>query len=415
LEKAVAHSDLVPHLFRTEYSKMTAVLCRHFGLQSIEIAEDIASDTFLKASEYWAIHGVPEKPEAWLYTVAKNKTKDYLKRNHLFDTQIKQVISTDEFVLPETFEFNTTLIADSQLAMIFAVCDPNIPIAGQISLALQVLCGFSVEEIANAFLTNRETIKKRLLRARTSLRNSEFQLKSLRQREIEERLPTVLKTLYLLFNEGYYAKNNDRVTREDLCFEAMRLLMVLLENESTNRPEVNALLALMCFQSSRLGARVDELGDLILFDNQDTDLWDQDLIQRGCYYLIQATAVAELSDYHLEAAIAYWHTSGAENEKWKHILDLYDQLLLRQPSTLIALNRLVAYAKVYGHIAAIRAAENMSNQDSSYNHGLLGFLYAESDVPQAIYHYEQAISYSKSTVEKQHFYKEIDRLKRKHT
>lgn len=413
MEKPVAHSDLVPHLFRTEYSKMTAVLCRHFGLQSIAVAEDIASDTFLKASEHWAIHGVPEKPEAWLYTVAKNKTKDYLKRNQLFDTQIKPAIAREEVVLPYTFEFNSALIADSQLAMIFAVCDPNIPAAGQISLALQILCGFSVEEIANAFLTNRETIKKRLLRARTRLRNSDFQLRSLREVEVEARLPTVLKTLYLLFNEGYYAKNNDRVTREDLCFEAMRLMMVLLENTLTNRPAVNALMALMCFQSSRLAARVDETGELILFDDQDTQLWDQGLIQRGCYYLIQATAVEELSDYHLEAAIAYWHTCGAGPEKWTYILDLYDQLLLRQPTALIALNRLVAYAKVHGHAAALRAAEDITDKETSYYHGLLAYLHAASNVQQAIQQYEQAITRSKSPVEQQHFRKEIDRLQGK--
>lgn len=188
---------------------MTAVLCRHFGLKHIEIAEDITSDTFLKASEHWAINGVPEYPTAWLYTVAKNKARDYFKRTDLFEKKIKQHLKPGDTEQSEMVLFSNQLISDSQLAMIFAVCHPANSAESQIALALQILCGFSVEEIANAFLSKRETIKKRLQRARNNLRNTDFQIKTLSKAEIQSRQETVLKTLYLLFNEGYYSTSGN--------------------------------------------------------------------------------------------------------------------------------------------------------------------------------------------------------------
>lgn len=259
------HKELLPHLFRQEYAKMTAVLCRHFGLRHIEMAEDIASDTFLKASEYWAINGIPENPVAWLYAVAKNKTKDYFKHIAVFETQIRKAIKPDEIEAQKDFEYSNQNISDSQLAMIFAVCNPANPIESQVCLALQILCGFSVEEIANAFLARSETIKKRLHRARINLRNDHFQIKNLSPEEIKLRLDTVLKTLYLLFNEGYFSRTNNQQIRKDLCSEAVRLTLLLTENSLTNQPQTNALLALMCFQSSRLEARKNGKGEAVLF------------------------------------------------------------------------------------------------------------------------------------------------------
>lgn len=264
-----SHSELLPHLFRQEYAKMTAVLCRHFGLKHIEIAEDIASDTFLKASEHWAINGIPENPTAWLYMVAKNKAKDYFKHINVFETQIKEAIKPAEFDTEQNFEFSDQTISDSLLAMIFAVCNPTNSTESQICLALQILCGFSVEEIANAFLAKTETIKKRLLRARTNLRNDNFQIKVLSETEIKLRLDTVLKTLYLLFNEGYFSKTNNQQIRKGFCSEAIRLTLTLTDNDQTNTPQTNALLALMCFQSSRLEARINDKGEAVLFNEQD--------------------------------------------------------------------------------------------------------------------------------------------------
>lgn len=411
MDKSNPHNELLPHLFRHEYAKMTAVLCRHFGLQHIEIAEDIASDTFLKASEHWAINGIPKNPTAWLYSVAKNKTKDYFKNLSVFETKIKTQRETDKLQGEHDFEYNSQIITDSQLSMIFAVCNPANSNESQICLALQILCGFSVEEIANAFLTKTETIKKRLQRARTNLRNDNFQIKSLSDVEIKSRLETVLKTLYLLFNEGYFSKTNNKQIRIELCSEATRLTLLLTENPLTNTTQVNALLALMCFQSSRLEARAKVNGEAILFEEQDKNLWDQSLIQRGNFYLVNATNGTEISKYHLEAAIAYWHTTATNNEKWQHILQLYNQLILIECSPITALNRAFAFAKVYGYEKAISEAEKLNLMESNYYHELLGYLYANTDIDTAILHYTKAISLTKSKTEQQTLCKEIELLK----
>lgn len=405
-----SNNELLPHLFRQEYAKMTAVLCRHFGLKHIEIAEDIASDTFLKASEHWAINGVPENPTAWLYTVAKNKTKDYFKHISVFETKIKPDLKSDKPKRENGFEFNDQLISDSQLAMIFAVCNPVNSSESQISLALQILCGFSVEEIANAFLTQPETIKKRLQRGRTHLRNDNFEIKSLSETAIKSRLETVLKTLYLLFNEGYFSKTNNNLIRKDLCSEATRLTLLLTENPFTDTPQTNALLALMCFQSSRLEARTNHKDEAVLFDEQDTNLWDKSLIQRGNYYLVNATNGRETSKYHLEAGIAYWHTTPKGEDKWPQILQLYNQLILIDYSPITALNRTFAFAKVHGDKRAIVEAEKLHLTESNYYHELLGFLYSETNISKAINHFKQAVDLTKSKIEKRTLAIKIDEL-----
>ncbi|SJN41183.1 RNA polymerase sigma-70 factor, ECF subfamily [Sphingobacterium sp. JB170] len=390
---------------------MTAVLCRHFGLKHFEVAEDIASDTFLKASEHWAINGIPENPTAWLYTVAKNKTKDYFKNLSVFETKIKNE-RTINIQSEHDFEFDNQLISDSQLAIIFAVCNPANPTEAQICLALQILCGFSVEEIANAFLAKQETIKKRLQRARTNLRNDNFQIKSLSETEIKSRLDTVLKTLYLLFNEGYFSKTNNQQIRKNLCSEAVRLALLLTENPLTNTSQTNALLALMCFQSSRLEARTNDKGEAVLFDEQDRNLWDKSLIERGNYYLVNATNGNEISKYHLEAGLAYWHTTPTDEYRWQHILQLYNQLVLIEYSPITALNRTFAFAKVYGNQTAILEAEKLNLFESNYYHELLGYLYADTNIAKAIGHYKQAIKMTKSKTEKQTLENAVRRLQK---
>jgi RNA polymerase sigma-70 factor (ECF subfamily) len=395
-EKVATYPELLPHLFRLEYTKMTAVLCRHFGLKHMEIAEDIVSETFLKATETWGLNGVPEHPTAWLYTVAKNKTKDYLKRMAIFKTQVKEAIKTTD-ITPETdFDFTPKAITDSQLAMIFAVCNPANSKEAQICLALQILCGFSVEEIAAAFLTKKETIKKRLLRARAQLRDDNFQIKVLETEMIASRLDTVLRTLYLLFNEGYFSASNNHLIRKDLCSEAMRLTLILTESTLANTTEANALLALMCFQSSRLDARENDNGEAILYEQQDKNLWSQELIQKGNYYLVNACSGNDISKYHLEAGIAYWHTTPTDEHKWQHILQLYNQLILIEYSPMTALNRTFAFAKVYGHEQGIKEAEKLQLMEHDYYYALLAHLWADTDAEKAIGYYHKAIALTKS-------------------
>jgi RNA polymerase sigma-70 factor (ECF subfamily) len=404
-------NELIPHLFREEYTKMTAVLCRLFGLKHIEIAEDIASETFLKATEVWGIKGLPENPTAWLYTVAKNKTKDYLKRNTFFEQEVTAAIKPEESSSHEPFiDFTKQNIDDSQLEMIFAVCNPVNSDEAQICLALQILCGFSVEEIANAFLSKKETIKKRLLRARESLRGENFKLQVLQPSEIKLRLDTVLATLYLFFNEGYFSKSNSNFIRKDLCSEAIRLTLILTENPLTDTPRANALLAIMCFQSSRLDARISNEEEAVLYDEQDKNLWNKELIAKGNYYLIRACSGNEVSKYHLEARIAYWHTTTADNNKWENILQLYNYLLQLKYSPVVALNRTFALSKVNGKEEAIVEAEKLNLTDNFFYYSLLGNLYTNINNAKAIQHFQMALNLTKSNYDQAIIVKNIIRL-----
>ena len=410
-------TELIPHLFRTEYRKIVSVLCKLFGIEYIEIAEDIVSDTFLLASELWGLKGLPENPTAWLYTVAKNKTKDYLKRDSIFSKKISKEIKYGTTASEEIeIDLSVKNINDSQLAMIFVVCDPCNPPEAQIALALNILCGFSSDEIANAFLTDKEVIYKRMQRARKKLRTENIKIEQPAPSEISNRLPAVLMTLYLFYNEGYYSSSQDIALRENLCFEAMRLTSMLVENDLTNNPSVNALLSLMCFQSSRFGARFNQNGQVILYQDQDTDLWNQDLITKGEYYLNQASQGDHISKYHFEAGIAYWHTIKADTkEKWENILQLYNYLLLIEYSPIAALNRTYALAKANGKAEAITEAEKIGLTESHLYHALLGELYTGIDNIKAISHLQQALKLAKSTADKTHISNKILALGREET
>ncbi len=405
-------NELIPHLFRTEYRKIVAVLCKVFGIEHIEIAEDITSDTFLLATETWGLKGLPENPVAWLYTVSKNKTKDYLKRNTLFTQKIATEIKSRQGSATEPdIDLSLQNINDSQLQMMFAICHPCITTEAQIGLSLNILCGFGAEEIADAFLSNKETIYKRLARAKEKLRVEKVKIELPGSYEINERLATVLTTLYLLFNEGYYSQSQNTTLRKDLCVEAMRLNYLLVENEATNLPAANALLSLMCFHSSRFDARLNPEGEIVLYENQDTRLWNEDLILRGQYYLNIASRGNEVTKYHLEAAIAYWHTHKEDTaEKWQNILELYNKLLQVEYSPIAALNRTYALSKVSGKTSAIPEAEKLNLSGNHLYHSLLGSLYSEVDNKKAIAHFETALSLAKSKSDKTAILNNLKRL-----
>ena len=229
-------NELIPHLFRTEYRKIVAVLCKHFGFDEIEIAEDIASNTFMTAAQTWGMNGVPKNPTAWLYNVAKNKAKNYLQRDSLFKNKIAlEIKKTSSDSEENEIDLSTQNINDSQLQMMFAICHPSISPEAQIGLSLRILCGFGIEEIADAFLTNKETINKRLFRAKEKLREEKIKIEMPEASEIDARLINVLRTIYLLFSEGYYSESQNQIIRKELCFEAMRLCTMLVENPSTNK------------------------------------------------------------------------------------------------------------------------------------------------------------------------------------
>jgi len=404
--------ELIPHLFRTEYSKITAVLAKLFGFEHIEVAEDIASDTFLLAAETWGIKGLPENPVAWLYAVAKNRAKDQLKHRSIFTQKVIGEVKQNSAGLYEMdIDLSNENIVDSQLQMMFAICNPVIPPEAQIGLSLRILCGFGIEEIADAFLSNKETINKRLFRAKEKLRKDHVKIEFPAQSEIDKRLENVLTTLYLLFNEGYYSLSQNVTLRKDLCLEAMRLNFMLVENKSTNKPAVNALLSLMCFHASRFEARTDPKGEIVLYEDQDTSLWDNELITQGEFYLNKAAAGNEVSKYHLEAAIAYWHTKKTDTtEKWENILQLYNKLLQIEYSPMAALNRTYALAKADGKQIAINEAEKLKLVTNHLYYSLLGHLYTDIDNEKAVSHLKMALKRAKSKTDKETIGKSINKL-----
>ena len=395
-------NELIPHLFRTEYRKITAVLSKLFGFEEIEIAQDIASETFLLATETWTYKGLPENPTAWLYVVAKNKAKDFLKRNAIFNEKIAEQI---KYSAAENQDFDIDLseknIFDSQLQMMFAICHPSISAEAQIGLSLRFLCGFGIDEIADAFLSNKETINKRLFRAKEKLRTEKVKIEFPEEKEINNRLETVLTTLYLLFSEGYYSTSQDMILRKDLCLEAMRLTFMLLENKSTDTPPVNALLALMCFHTSRFEARINQNGEIVLYDDQDTSLWNTELIKKGEYFLNRASKGNKISKYHLEAGIAFWHTQKEDSkEKWENILQFYNQLLILEYSPMAALNGIYSLSKANGKQQAIAEAIKLKLTENHLYHSLLGELYLEIDQEKAILHLQNALKLAKTSADK---------------
>ena len=395
--------ELIPHLFRTEFRKIAAVLCKHLGFEHIEIAEDIASETFLSALETWTFKGIPENPTAWLYAVAKNKAKNYIKREQFFTKNITaQLKDSSTEIHSNEIDLSSRNITDSQLQMLFAVCHPSISIEAQIGLSLRILCGFGIDEIATALLSNKETINKRLFRAKEKLRLEKVQIEFPSEADINERLETVLTTLYLLFSEGYYSESHDTVLRKDLCLEAIRLTYLLIENEQTNQPDVNALLSLMCFHSSRFEARKNDNGEIVLYQDQDETLWNHELITKGVYFLHQASQGNKISKYHLEASIAYWHTQKSDTkEKWENILQLYNRLLQIEYSPIAALNRTFALSKANGKEEAIAEAVKLNLTNNHFYFVLLGELFTGLDNPKAKQNFEEALLLAKTLTDKQ--------------
>lgn len=410
-----AEKEFLKQLFQREFSKMVAVIGRLFGLQHIETAEDIVSETFLQATETWRARGIPKNPAAWLYVVAKQKTLYQFRRNKIFQHKVlpELKLGQEENQEIEEMEFSTENIRDSQLRMLFAVCTPAIASEAQIGLALRILCGFGIDEIAEAFLSAKETINKRLFRAKDKLRAEKIKLELPPENEIPRRLDNVLHIIYLLFSEGYYSRTQNRILRKDLCLEAMRLGIMLTEYEPTNLPKTNALMALMCFHASRFDARLTREDSLVLYGEQDETLWDAALIERGKRYLGLSAAGNELSSYHLEARIAYWHCRKEDSsEKWEAVLTLYNQLLLLNYSPSVALHRTFALYKANGREAALAEAKKLKLENNHFYFILLGELYKDADSAKAKQYYQRAYELSKTQTEKRGIQEIIDRLDR---
>lgn len=341
---------------------MVGALTRLFGTQHLELAEDVVQETLLKAMRDWPYHGVPDNPAAWLHRVAKNLAIDQLRRRSRGVELLKEnaALLRSEWTLSTTVTeaFSGPVIADDALRMLFACCHPTIPPEQQVALALRTLCGFSVPEIARAFVTNEETINKRLYRAREAFRaigKVELPMES----ELAVRLKPVLATIYLLFNEGYNSTAHSDHIREDLVEEALRLCDMLNRNAHTERPVTHALMALMLFHAARSEARVDANGAIVLLQDQDRTRWDRSLIALADQHLHQAAVGAELTSYHVEAAIAAVHAQAPTFERtdWARIVGFYDHLLALAPGPIVRLNRAIAWGRLQGAEAGLQALD----------------------------------------------------------
>ena len=406
-------SELLTQLFRKEFSKMVAVISKLYGLQHIEIAEDIVSETFLTATENWVIKGIPRNPTAWLYAVAKQKTLYHFRRKKIFDQKIIPQVkfSADPIAETKEMDFSNENIKDSQLEMMFAICDPAIASEAQIALALRVLCGFGIEEIAEAFFTNKETINKRLFRAKEKLRAEKLELEMPPEKEIDGRLDNVLHIIYLLFNEGYYSATQNQILRKEFCMEALRLGLMLTDYSKTNLPKTNAMVALMSFHASRLDARQTADHNIILYEEQDENQWDKELIEQGTHFLNLSAEGNILTCYHLEAGIAFWNCQKEDTqEKREAILHHYNLLLEINYSPGVALNRVYALYKARGKHIALSEAKKLIVPKTHFYYTLLGELYSEIDSEKAKENFEKAVVIAKTESEKQLIKQKIKNL-----
>ncbi|MFC7337643.1 RNA polymerase sigma factor [Haloferula chungangensis] len=404
--RPAAH-QLADHLFRHESGKMISILVGSFGARHLQLAEDVVQESLIRALRSWPVHGIPEKPQAWLLKTARNLAIDQLRREKRFLE--KQLELLAELERADHCDEVTDEAIDPQLSMIFVCCHPLIPPESQAALALKTLCGFSPAEIANAFLVSEDAVTKRLTRARQRIRESGLAFQMPAVPEWPERLDGVLKVIYLLFNEGHKASQGDEIVRAELCSEALRLAHLLTRHPAGNQPQTHALIALMAFTAARFPARVDESGKLLRLEDQNRGLWDQNLIHTGVTHLALASVGSELSDYHLQAGIAACHTLARSDATtdWQRILISYDLLLERQASPIVALNRAVAISKVDGPDAALQAIDHSGIRQRLGNyhlfHAVLGELEVARGCPSAAaQHFREALSSVETTPERAH-------------
>jgi RNA polymerase sigma-70 factor (ECF subfamily) len=345
--------DPLEHLFRHEAGRLVATLTRIFGVANLALVEDVVQDALCRALETWKIRGVPDHPAAWLMATAKNRALDHLRREQTaraYEPQVARLVESEQALRAQIDEIDATAtIHDDQLRMMFSCCDPRLTEESQVALVLHILCGFSVSEIASAFLSRHEAVKKRITRAKALLAGSK-KLFDLTDADFAERLSSVQRALYLLFNEGFHGSSTAAAVRAELCDEAMRLAALLAKNPATATPTTFALCSLLFLNAARLPARLEPSGDLTQLLEQDRSRWDERLLSEGQRLLEASATGKDLSAYHLEAAIASLHLSSRDPERtpWREIVSLYDVLMRVRPSPVVALSRALAIAQCDG-------------------------------------------------------------------
>jgi RNA polymerase sigma-70 factor (ECF subfamily) len=401
--------QVIEHLFRHESGRIVSILTRILGLEQLEIAEDVVQEALLKALQQWPYSGVPANPPAWIMHVAKNYAIDFLRReqnlkiktSELFEKALLNISSESNFYPDDN-------LADDELRMMFACCHPALSVESQIALTLKTLCGFGINEISRAFIAGEETIHKRLVRAKQKLKEvrAEFEIPS--GKILDSRLDSVMRVLYLLFNEGYNASQGDELIRKELCDEAIRLMKIIAGNFGENSPSAHALLALMLLHRARFHSRINDDGKLLLLQDQDRALWDKKMIYDGLDELNLSAEGEIISEYHLQAGIAACHclAPNFKETNWERILGLYDMLIELNDSPVILLNRAVAISKVEGAEYGIKAIEEIKDRKQLDKYYLLyaalgDFYMALNDFQNAATNYRKALELTKVHTEQQ--------------
>lgn len=393
---------LVENLFRHAHGRLVSRLTRHMGPARLEGAEDAVQHAMIQALRVWPFRGIPDAPEAWLYTTARNRVLDGLRRDARAVTDRADVV---ESTLPKT-PYLADEVADDMLRMIFVCCHPRLSEAGRIALTLKTLCGLGVSEIARVFLMPEASLAQRITRAKRTLRDSEIRFEIPEPDELSARLDSVARVLYLLFTEAHTASDGNTLTRVDLAAEAMRLVDLVLGNSRTASPEIHALAALMHLHASRFSTRIGEDGLLTVLEGQDRARWDKTRIAEGLRHLRLAGTGETMSRYHCEAGIAAAHAQarGPEDTDWTYIIDMYVALEGIAPSAVITLNRAVAVSRRDGPAAGLDIAEPLARDPALRGYrmlpAVLGSLCLEAgEFAKACGHLENALDFPFSAPE----------------
>jgi RNA polymerase sigma factor (sigma-70 family) len=366
---------VLEHLFRHESAKMVATLTRIFGVENMHLAEDVVQEALVRAMQTWPFYGVPKNPAAWIMRASRNLALDVVRRQKNFQNKQAELVHLMDLPspAPDGAAVDAPAIVDDRLRLMFVCCHSALTQEDQVALALKTLCGFSPAEIGSAFLSTEAAIAKRLTRARQRLRDEQVRFEVPEGHELAGRLDSVLKTLYLMFNEGYKASTGDQLVRADVCDEAIRLTSLLVEHPAGNTPTCHALLALMHLNAARLASRTDEHGHLLRLQDQDRTRWNQEQIARGLLHMAKSATGDELSTYHLQSGIAACHCIAKDHAStdWSRILALYDLLLERDRSPVVALNRAVAVAEVHGAQAGLDDLNKIPDLETLEDYHLL--------------------------------------------
>jgi RNA polymerase sigma-70 factor (ECF subfamily) len=365
----------------------------------------------LKAFNNWKINGLPQNPSAWLFSVARNKAIDVLrqqKRQNEISRNLTPLLQSEYTLVPTVQDtINTNSIDDDQLRMMFVCCHPSLSTEAQVSLILKTLCGFSVTEIAKAFVTGYDTIEKRLTRARQRFRDNNVQFELPAATELDTRLDNVLLAVYLLFNEGYNSTQHEDLVRKDLIYEAMQLCEMMLRSSFVDSSKTHALLSLICFTASRNESRIDADGRILVLKKQDRTRWNRALIEKGIYHLEASATGGNINKYQFEAGIAYEHARASHYDEtnWHNILRCYDMLCKFYPSPVVELNRAIVISELNGPSEGIKAIETISNLSALKKYYLLPATLGELNLQLKNYdsaklYFTQAILLTHSAAEK---------------